>query len=104
MHGRIDDVEVFLAQDDVLIDHGLLDCLQVVPVHFATDDFDELFVALELHVVDLHFVHLVDDALVVRGEHLGAVFPIGLVAIVFLGIVAGGDVDACLAAELTDGE
>ncbi len=104
VHGRIDDVEVFLAQDDILVDHRLLDSLQIVPVHLATDNLDEVVVGLELHILDLHLVHLVDDALVVRREHLGAVVPIGLVAVILAGVVRGGDVDTSLTAQLTDGK
>ena len=37
-------------------------------------------------------------------EDLSAVVPIGLVAVVFLGVVAGGEDDTALATEMTDGK
>ena len=104
VQGRIDDVQVLLAQDDVLVHHGLLDGRQVVIVHLAADDLDEVLVGHELHVLDLHLVHLVDDARVVRGQHLGAVVPVGLVSVVLLRVVRGRDVHAGLGAELADGK
>ncbi len=104
MHRRVNDIEVFLAQNDVLVDHRFLDSLQVVPVHLATDDVDEFLVALKLHVVDGHFVDLVDDAFVVRSEHLSTVIPVSLVAVILTRIVGCCDIDTGLAAQLTDGE
>ena len=104
MHSAIDDVEVLLAQDDVLVYHGFLDGSHVVEVHLAADNLDEVGVAFELHILDANLVHLVDNARVVRSKHLSTVFPIGLVAVVFLGVVAGSDVHAGLCAKLTDGE
>ncbi len=37
-------------------------------------------------------------------EHLSAVVPVGLVAVILAGVVAGGDVHTGLAAQLADGE
>ena len=104
MHGTIDDVEVFLAQDNVLVNHGFLDGSHVVEVHLTADNLDKVGVALELHIFDFNLVHLVDDARIVRREHLSAIFPISLVAVVFLRVVAGRHVHACLCAKLTDGK
>ena len=100
----IDDVQVLLAVDDLLVNHGFLHGLQVIPVHFAADDLDEVGVALELHVFYLHLVHLIDDTRVVGCQHLCAVFPVSLVAIVLFRVVGGGDVHAGLSSELPDGE
>ena len=104
VHRRVNDVEVFLAQDHILIYHRLLHCLQVIPVHLTTDDVDEFLVTLKLHVLDLHLVHLVDDTLVVRSQHLCTIVPVGLVAVVLTRVVRSGNVDTCLCAKLTDGE
>ena len=104
MHGAVNNVEVFLAKDDVLVNHGFLDGSHVVEVHLAADNLDEVGVALEFHILDFNLVHLVDDARVVRREHLCAILPISLVAIVFLRVVAGRHVHTCLCAKLTDGE
>ena len=104
MHRRIDDVKVFLTQDDILINHSLLDSLQVVPVHLTTDDLNQVVVRLELHVLDLHLVHLLDDTYIVRSQHLCAVFPISLVAIIFAGVVRSCHVDTSLSVKLTDGK
>ena len=93
-----------MAQNDFLVYHGFFDSLQVVPVHFATNDVDEFLVALKLHVAYLYLVHLVYDALVVGSQHLCAVVPVGFVAVIFAGVVRSGDVDSGLAAQLTDGK
>ena len=42
---------------------------------------------LGLHIADLYLVHLVDDTGIVWSQHLCAVVPIGLVAIVLARIV-----------------
>ena len=39
-----------------------------------------------------------------RGQHLCAIIPIGLVAVVLARVVAGGDVDAALATQVADGK
>ncbi len=104
MHWRIDDVEVFLTKDDILVDHCLLDSLQVIPVHLTTDNLDQVFVALELHIVDSHLVHLVDDTHIMRSQHLCAVLPVCLVSIILLRIVRSGNIDTSLTSELADGK
>ena len=48
--------------------------------------------------------HLLGDGVGVVGGQLGAVGPVDLIAVVLLGVVAGGDVDARDAAVLPDGE
>ena len=76
----------------------------VVVVHLTTDNLDEVGIALELHILNLHLVHLVDDARIVGSKHLSSIFPISLVAVVFLRIVACCYVHASLCAKLTDGK
>ena len=98
MHRAIDNVQVLLTQNHILVDHCFLHSLQVVPVHLTTDDLNEFLVAFELHIVDGNLVHLIDDALVVRSQHLCAIVPISLVAVILLWVVASGDVHTCLAA------
>ena len=81
-----------------------MDSLQIVDVHLAADNLDELLAGCELYLIDSHLVDLVDDAGVVGREDLGAVVPVGLVAVVLARIMAGGDVHTSLGTELTDGE
>jgi len=50
----------------------------------------------------LHLEHFFDDAAVVRGHHLRAVVPVGLIAVVLRGVVARSDDDAGIRAEHTD--
>ena len=47
---------------------------------------------------------MLDDAYIVRRDNLGAVAPVSLVAVIFLGIMRGRDVHAALASEFTDCE
>ena len=70
MEWGIDDVEIFVTQNNVLIHHTGLHSLHIVIVHFAADDLDQIFVGFPFHVLHAHFVHLVDDTFVVRLEHL----------------------------------
>ena len=49
-------------------------------------------------------VYVVNDVDVVGSDNLSAVCPICFVAIVFLGVVGGSDVDTALTTEVTDGK
>ena len=73
-------------------------------VDFLADNLNQGGVAVEFDVGGMNAAHVVDDVYVVRGDNLRAVSPVGLVAVVFLGVVGGSDVHAALAAEFTDGE
>ena len=102
MHRAIDDVQVLLTQNHILVDHCFLHSLQVVPVHLTTDDFNEFLVAFELHVVDGYLVHFINDALIVRSQHLCAIIPISLVAVILLRVVAGGENDTAIGMMVDD--
>ena len=104
VHGRIDNVEVFLTQNHILIDHSFLYSLDIVPVHLTANGDDEVLIALKLHILNLHLVHLVDDTFVVRCQYLSTIIPISLVTIVLAWIVRSGDIHTSLTTELTDGE
>ena len=104
MEGCIDNLQVLLALNHLGIDADFLDALQIDAVNLLANGDDEVFVALKLHIIDGHLVHLVDDTGIVGSEHLGTIFPIGLVAVVLFGVVAGGDVDTGLALQFADGE
>ena len=101
---RVDNLQVLLALDDIRVDRQALDFLKIHLVYFLTNNFDEFFLALELHVFHLHLVHLVDNARVVRSQHLGTVFPISLVAVVFTRVVRSCDVHTALTAQMANGE
>ncbi len=104
VHRGVNDVEVFLTVDGLLVDEDIVNRHHVVVVHLAADDLDEVFVCLPFNIREGHFVHLVDDTLVMRLEHLRAVLPVRLVAVVLLGVVGSGDVHTTLTLEMTDSE
>ena len=81
-----------------------MDEVKVNLVDFSSDNFDKLLVAVKLHVLHSNLVHLVDDACIVRGKHLRAVFPVSFVAVIFFRVVACGDIHAALASKMADGE
>ena len=105
MEGGIDDFDVVVFLDDLGVEGVLLDAREVDLVHILADDLDVLFAAGHLDVGDrLDFQHFLDDGLVVGGGELAAVAPVGLVAVVLLGIVGGGEHDAGVAVAVADGE
>ena len=53
---------------------------------------------------NINFRQLFGNGIGMLGRQLGAVFPIDLVTVVFLGIVAGGDVDTGLAVVFPNGK
>ena len=82
-----------------------LDCSEERLVDLLAYDLDLRLVALEadmLHSLDA--VDMIDDIYVVGSDDLRSVLPVGLVAVVFLGIVGGRDIHAALASEMAYGE
>ena len=65
---------------------------------------DQCRISLKFYIGKRYFVHFVDDAFVVGRQYLCAIVPISLVAIVFARVVAGRNVHARLAAEVTNSE
>ena len=87
-----------------MVDHDFLHRHHVIVIHLTTDDLDEVLVSLPLHILHAHFVHLVDDTLIVRLEHLRAILPVSLVSVVLFRVVRSGDVHTTLTFEVTDSE
>ena len=104
MKRSIHNAEVFLATDDFGVDRDGVNHVQINLIHFLADNLNQVLVAVELDVGHRHLVHLFDNGSIVRSKHLRTVIPISLVAVVFSGIVAGGNVDTALATEVADGE
>ena len=111
MEGRVDQLKGVRHLGDGLpvIDHGG-DVGHEFPVRLVPHGLNEtaLYGFFEVH--PLHAIKNVDllqplgDGVSVVGGELCAVGPVDLVAVVLLGIVAGGDIDACLTAVFPDGE
>ena len=104
MQWRVNDAKVLLAVNHVLVNQSLVHSVQVVDIHLTTDNLDEVIVRRELHLVNRHLVHLVNDARIVRCQHLCAIVPVSLVTVILAWVVAGSDVHTCLCAQLTDSE
>ncbi len=97
----VDNLQVGLTFDYFRVKAEGVDCVEELAVHFLSDNLYVGGIALELdvgHVGDA--VHMVDYVHVVRCDNLGAVAPISLISVVFLGVVRCCDVHAALAAEL----
>ena len=96
-------VVVFLYQfgvQGVLLDAVQIDAIDILPYYL-----DVGFAAAHLHIFEtLDFHHLVNHIGVVRGHQLAAVVPVGLVAVVLLGVVAGRHHHTRLAAEVAHGK
>ena len=79
-----------------------MDLLYVLVVDVFAYNLDEFGIALELdfaHVLD--GINMVDYVHVVRCHHLSAIVPVGLVAVIFLGVVRCSDVNTALATQKT---
>ena len=86
------------------VDAHLAHLVQIAAVHLLADEVDERRIALKADILDAHSRCRLDNGLVVGRGHLRAVVPIGFVAVVFLRVVAGGDVHTRLTAQPTDGK
>ena len=104
MDRSIDDGEVLLTLDDFWVDGNAMNHVEINLVDFFTNDGYELVVAIELDVLVVHLVYFVDDAFVVRSQHLCTIIPVSLVAVVLTRVVAGSDIHTTLATEMTDGK
>ena len=102
VQGSIDNLEVFLTLDDLRINRNALNQVEINLIDIFANDLDKVFVTLELHILNTHLVDFVDDACVMRCKHLCTIFPISLVSVVLLGIVAGSDIHTTLASQMTD--
>ena len=88
MQRGVDNLHVVVSLDAFGIEHILVDFAHKSLVHLGTDGLNTGLAARPFHVVErLDFLHLVNDAGVVRRHQLAAVTPIGLVAVVFLRVV-----------------
>ena len=88
MDGRVDDAHVLMLLDEVQGEGETVHFLKIDVIELLVEDGDEVGVALEVdHRGVGDFLHLGNDVLVVRADQLTAVVPIGLIAVVFLGIV-----------------
>ena len=101
---RVHNLEVVLALDAFGVNAQGVYLVKIDFVNLFANDFDEFGAAFKLDVLHFHLVHLVDDALVVRSEHLCAVVPVGFVAVIFLGVVAGRKDNTALAAQVANGK
>ena len=111
VEGGVDHLEGVghLGHGGLVVDH-FVDFAHEGVVGLGAQDLDA---SLCHGLVEVHASHAVEDVdalqrlgdgVGVVGGQLGAVGPVDLVAVVLLGVVAGGDVDAGLAAVVADGE
>ena len=79
--------------------------VEVDLVELLVEDRDVLGILARQDHIDVgDLLHLGDDVLVVRGRHLRTISPVGLVAVVLLGVVRGGNNHARVTLELADRE
>ena len=92
-----------------VIDHGH-DILHEGAVRLLAHELDEagLHRLVKVHALDagedVDLLQLGGNGVGVLGRQLGAVRPVDLVAVILLGVVAGGDIDARLTAVVADGK
>ena len=111
VEGGVDHMEGVgdLGHGGLVGDHGG-DMAHEAAVGVLTDDLDETLCLglFKVHGLDagedVDLLQALGNGGGVLGGQLCAVGPVDLIAVVLLGVVAGGDVDTGLAAVLTDGE
>ena len=93
----VDNLQIGEFLNNVGAELKTLDVGEECVVDIGAYDLDKIFVALELDVSHVfNSVDMIDYIGVVGSDNLRAVSPVGLIAVIFTGIVAGGDVDAAL--------
>ena len=91
-----------MTKDNILIYHSLLDSLDVIPVHLATDRNDKFLVAFELNIAYLYLVDFINDTGVVRRKNLSTVVPVSLISVILFRIMGCCHINTCLTSEMTD--
>ena len=105
MKRSVDNAKVFLTADDIRVNGNALHFLQINIIYILADGDNQVFVSFKLNVSGrCNFVHLVDNAFIMRRQHLRAIIPISLVAVIFLRIVGSCQDNAALATQMTDGK
>ena len=106
VQGRIDDLELTVARHAFRAQGEGQQVREIGVIHLLAErtHFSAAHVRLELHLGRIgNFRHFRDDFLVHGRGDLSAVGPGDLVAVVFLGVVGGGDHNARHGAGLADG-
>ena len=105
MQRSVDNLQVVVFLYQFGMQGVLLNAVQVYAVDILPDYLNVGFAAAHLHVFKtLDFQHLINHIGIVRGHQLAAVVPVGLVAVVLLGVVAGCHHHTRLAAEVAHGK
>ena len=105
MHGRIDDLHVAVFPHALGRQRQLVHLIQIDFVELLVENRDILRMLSDEDLIDVgDLLHLGDDVPVVGRGNLRAVGPVGLVAVVLLGVVRRRDDHARMALQLADGE
>ena len=104
MQRRIHNLQVLLTLDSLGVNAQCVYLVKINLVNILANNLDECRIALKLDILNLHLVHLCNDALIVWSKHLCAIVPISLVAIILLRIVAGGQNDTALTTKVAYGK
>ena len=106
MYRRINQLHLSGCLQGILVERQVYNSLPVLFIHLRADGLNQVAVEVgHLYLAEAaDTAHLMHHVLVVRGYKLGAIAPISLIAIVFFGVVRGGNHHPALALERAYGK
>ena len=100
MNWSVDNLQITVTFIHLRTKRECIDVLDIFVVEFFTNNLYKVGVALKLDLAHiLNVINIVDNVNIVRRHHLSTVIPIGLVAVILLGIVRSSDIYTTLAAQ-----
>ena len=96
------DIQIFLTENSLLINHHSLDCLHIIIIQLATDNLNKFFIAGHLHISHRHLIHLIDNALIMWLKYLTSILPICLIAIILFRVMTCGHIHTTLSGQMTN--
>ena len=104
MQRRVNNLQVFLSFDNFWVNTNGLYHIEIHLIYLFADNLYQWFITIKLYIRHLYLLYLVDNTLVVRSQNLCSVFPIGLITVIFFGVMTRCNVNTALAFEMSDGE
>ena len=104
MDGGVHNLQVVVLLVDLGAERQGVNLFDVLRVDVLADNLNQHRVAIKLDFAHTgNGVDVLDDVHIVGRDNLCAVVPVGLVAVIFLGIVRSGDIHTTLATQQADG-
>ena len=91
-----------LILNDLRVNTDGLYLIKINLINLFADNLYQCFIAFELNIFDLNFVHFINDSLVMGRKYLCTILPVSLVTIVFTWVMTCCNVHTSLCLQMTN--